>query len=356
MESSLESSIETSTTTGKLLSFAVPSYNSAGFMSKCIESLTPPEQYRDRVEILIVDDGSKDETLAIAQKYEAEYPGLIRAIHQENKGHGGAVNTGLANAAGTYFKVVDSDDWADSEAYPKVLDTLLALEEKQTPVDMFLTNFVYDKVSTGHQRRMLLSVLFPSDKIITWSSMKRNITGFEILMHSVIYRTQLLRDCHLQLPEHCFYVDNLYVYLPLPYVKTIYYLNETFYHYYIGRDGQSVEEETMVRRIDQQLRVNYLMVDGVDPWKVRNKHQRNYIFSYLEMITVISGMLAAVSKDPENKAKLDRLWEYIKNKDIRTYKKLRLSFLGNASRYHGKLGRAIFLAGYHLSQRVVGFN
>ena len=97
----------------KVLSITVPCYNSQEYMRKCIESLLSGG---DEVEILVVDDGSSDRTLEIAQEYEKNYPGIVRAIHQENKGHGGAVNTGLAHATGLNFKVVDSDDWLNEEA------------------------------------------------------------------------------------------------------------------------------------------------------------------------------------------------------------------------------------------------
>ena len=97
----------------KILSFAVPCYNSEAYMRKCIDSLLPGGE---DVEIIIVDDGSSDGTAAIADEYEAKYPGICRAIHQENAGHGGAVNTGITNARGMYFKVVDSDDWLDTDS------------------------------------------------------------------------------------------------------------------------------------------------------------------------------------------------------------------------------------------------
>lgn len=102
----------------KILTIAIPSYNSMDYMRNCIESLLPGGE---DVEILIVDDGSKDETPAIADEYEEKYPGIIRAIHQENGGHGEAVNAGLRNATGFFYKVVDSDDWVDAEAYQKIL-------------------------------------------------------------------------------------------------------------------------------------------------------------------------------------------------------------------------------------------
>ena len=112
----------------KLLSVAIPCYNSAAYMRNCIESLLPGG---DEVEILIVDDGStKDNTAEIADEYERNYPGICRAIHQENGGHGEAVNAGLRNATGIYYKVVDSDDWVNEEAYMEVLDTLTEREEK----------------------------------------------------------------------------------------------------------------------------------------------------------------------------------------------------------------------------------
>lgn len=212
----------------KIVTFAIPCYNSEGYMRNCIESLLPGGE---DVEIIIVDDGSGDGTAAIADEYAEKYPTIVRTIHQENGGHGAAVNTGLANATGLYYKVVDSDDWVDADAYRQVLDTLRKFVKEQTPVDMLLTNYVYEKVSEHHQRRMIYSLLFESDRITTWSEMKHNVKGFSILMHSVTYRTQMLRDCGLKLPEHTFYVDNLFVYEPLPYVKTIYYLNVDFYRH-----------------------------------------------------------------------------------------------------------------------------
>ena len=105
----------------KILSIAIPSYNSQNYMRKCIESLLPGGE---DVEIIIVDDGSKDDTAKIADEYAAKYPTIVKAVHQENGGHGEAVNAGLRNATGLYFKVVDSDDWVDKDAYPKVIATL----------------------------------------------------------------------------------------------------------------------------------------------------------------------------------------------------------------------------------------
>ena len=337
----------------KLITFAIPCYNSYAYMGKCIEALLPGG---DEVEIIIVDDGSTDKTADVADSYAAHYPDIVRVVHQENGGHGEAVNSGLREARGLYFKVVDSDDWVDKEAYPQVLDTLRRLVKEGTPVDMLLTNYVYDKVAEDHHRRMFYSPLFKRNCVTTWAEMKHNIKGFTILMHSVTYRTQMLRECGLHLPAHTFYVDNLFVYVPLPYVKTIYYLNVDFYHYYIGREGQSVAEETMVKRIDQQLRVNYLMIDAYDLWALEEEHLRKYMLAYLETITVVSTTIGYISNNEANLAKIKTLWKYIKEKDIRTYHRLRYGIMGSTMNLPGRVGRKISVRAYKLTQKFFGFN
>ena len=159
----------------KLLTIAIPCYHSADYMARCIDSLLVGG---DEVEILIVDDGStKDNTGEIADSYAARYPGIVRAIHQPNAGHGGAVNTGLTHATGLYFKVVDSDDWVNKKAYLKILDTLRTLREQEHSVDMFLSNFVYEKQGAHHKMVMHYRRVMPKDRIFTWNGLKRATTS-----------------------------------------------------------------------------------------------------------------------------------------------------------------------------------
>ena len=234
----------------KVLSIAVPCYNSAAYMDHCISTLL---HGGDEVEILIVDDGSaKDNTAEIADKYEKMYPGICRAIHQENGGHGCAVCTGLAHATGVFFKVVDSDDWVNEEAYDKILETLRRFTMTNEQLDLLVSNFVYEKEGAEHKKVMRYHHALPVEQLISWEEIGHFRIGQYILMHSVIYRTQLLKDCGLELPKHTFYVDNIFVYQPLPHVKTLYYLDVDFYRYYIGREDQSVNEQVMIGRIDQQ--------------------------------------------------------------------------------------------------------
>lgn len=337
----------------KLLSIAIPCYNSQDYMEHCIETLLPGGE---DVEILIVDDGSKDRTAEIADSYAEKYPTIVKAIHQENGGHGEAVNTGIRNATGLYFKVVDSDDWVDQEAYMKILETLRELSGGSEVLDMLVSNFVYEKEGAKHKKVMKYNGILPENKMFSWSDAKHFRKGRYILMHSVIYRTQLLRDCGLELPKHTFYVDNIFVYVPLPYVKNIYYLNVDFYRYFIGREDQSVNEKVMIKRIDQQIKVNKIMVEAVDLWKLPNRKLRKYMFNYLEIITIISTIMCIRSGTEENLEKKRELWKYIKEYDIRLFHRLRNGIMGTTMNLPGKGGRKISVAAYKISQKVVGFN
>ncbi len=336
----------------KLLTFAIPCYNSQDYMEHCIESILPGGE---DIEILIIDDGSKDRTAEIADDYAKRYPSIVRAIHQENGGHGEAVNAGIRNASGLYFKVVDSDDWVDGEAYKKVLQTLRELTGSKTTLDMLLSNYVYEK-DGAKNKKVMRQTGFPKDRLFTWSDVRHFYKGHYILMHSVIYRTKLLRECGLELPKHTFYVDNIYVYKPLPYVRTMYYLDVDFYRYFIGREDQSVNEKVMIGRIDQQIRVNKIMLEDVNLWKVQNPKCRKYMFNYLEIITVVSTIMLIRSGTEENLEKKRALWKYIKDRDIKLFHKLRRGIMGQTMNLPGKSGRKISVAAYRLSQKVVGFN
>lgn len=336
----------------KLLSFAVPCYNSEAYMEKCIESLLPGGK---DVEILIVDDGSSDRTAEIADAYAERYPGIIRAIHQPNGGHGAAVNTGLKNAAGIYFKVVDSDDWLDRDSYLRVLKRLRTLIKLNTLPDMFLANYVYEKEGSKH-KKVMRQKGFPKEKMFGWDDVGHLAKGHYILMHSVIYRTQMLHDCGLQLPEHTFYVDNIYVYKPLPYVNNMYYMDVDLYRYYIGREDQSVNEKTMIRRIDQQIRVNKIMFADVNLLAVKDKKCRRYMFNYLEIVTTITVTLAILSGTKENLNKRDELWAYMKQTDRQLYNKLHHSVISRYMNLPGRTGRFLGKVAYRISRKVYGFN
>ncbi len=337
----------------KYISFAIPCYNSEEYMEKAIQTIL---KGGEDVEIIIVNDGSSDGTHDIAKRYEAEYPTIVKAVDKENGGHGDAVNTGLQHATGLYFKVVDSDDWVDEEAYMKILKTLHELVEKKQLVDMLVSNYVYEKVGVKRKKVIHYQKVMPEERIITWKEVGHFHIGQYILMHSVMYRTELLKMCGLQLPKHTFYVDNIYVYYPLPHVKTMYYLNVNFYRYFIGRDGQSVNEQNMIKRIDQQLFVNRALIDIYCEANVTNKRLKSYMIDYLAIIMTVSSIIAIRSKNPENLEKKAELWKYLKEKDSKLYFKIRYGILGQSMNLPGKPGRKVSSLAYTVANRIFNFN
>ena len=159
-----------------------------------------------------------------------------------------------------------------------------------------------------------------------------------------------------ELPEHTFYVDNLFVFQPLPYVQTMYYLDVNFYRYYIGRDDQSVNEAVMISRIDQQLKVNMLMIDYMAGRVIPNKKQRSYMINYLDIIMTVSSIMLIRSGTEEALMKKKELWQYLKKKDAVLYFKIRHGILGSQMNLPGRGGRKISVAEYKIAQRFVGFN
>ena len=340
----------------KVLSFVVPCYNSADYLDHCVESLLPagPD-----VEIILVNDGSaKDNTSEKIHAWEARCPGVVRAVDQENKGHGGAVNTGLAAARGLYFKVVDSDDWLDISALEELMAYLHSQQQASAPTDMVIANYVYEKVYEGTHKTIAYKNVFPQRTEFGWDDTHRFRRSQYILMHSIVYRTQLLRDCGLKLPEHCFYVDNIFVYVPLPHVRTMYYLPVDLYRYFIGRDDQSVNESVMLSRMDQQVKVTRAMIEAVDlPDAQMNRKCERYMEKYLSMMMTICSVFLRMKKDdPMAEQKLANLWEFLRTRRPRLYPIIRRSLLNVAVNLPTTVGKQVGNTGYHVAQKIFKFN
>lgn len=339
------------------ISFAVPCYNSAEYMDNCIMSLL---SVGNDIEVIIVDDGStKDNTAEVAQKWVDHFPERCRAVIKPNGGHGSAVNAGLQAARGAYYKPVDSDDWVDVHEMKKVLHYLRTQAEKENDearTDLVIANYVYDKVHENKRSEMRYRNVFPQNKEFGWEEVGHFLPSQYLLMHSVYYKTEMLKAMDLKLPEHCFYVDNIYVYVPLPHVKTMYYIDADVYHYFIGREDQSVNEDVMYSRIDQQLLVTRTMIDAVDVMKVEPKRLRKYMENYLSMMMCICSVFLKMKNIDTDKAKLEEIWGYLKNKDEELYSKIRNNVLNFSTNLPTEAGRKAGLAGYKLAQKLFNFN
>lgn len=340
----------------KILTVVVPCYNSAAYLRRCVDSLLTGD---DDVEILIVDDGSTDETGDIADSYAARLPGVVAAIHQPNAGHGGAVNTGVRLATGRWIKIVDSDDRLDGAAYAEVLRTLRGFAAGDEAVDMVVSNFVYDKTDRRRKTAVRYRGVLPSGRVLAWDEVGDFGTSQYILMHSLIYRTELLRECGLRLPEHTFYVDILYASVPLVHVKRLYYLDVDLYRYHIGRADQSVNDDVMLRRVGQYLRVNRRMMTHLS--EVRSdptvpQALCRYLVHYAEIVCAVSSVLLIRVGTPESLAMKDELWSELRQQDPWLYRRLRRSVVGQLANLPGRPGRGISRLAYRAAQWAVGFN
>lgn len=264
----------------KLLSVVVPSYNASKYLDFNLQSFLRPS-VPEKLEVIVVDDGSTDDTARIADAYHEKYPDTIKVIHKENGGHGSGINAGLRAATGKYFKVVDADDWVDHEALERLLDYIASFDaaaanadtdidaaQVQADVkarardkavscpDVIYNNYYWRltdeaKSPDAYERKTEFTEPFSGVEY-------RKVYDFEsiadrcyVKMHNMTIRTDILREHQIHIDERCYYVDMEYILYPVPYVETIAFLPEFLYQYQIGRQGQSMDPAKMQRNATQ---------------------------------------------------------------------------------------------------------
>lgn len=338
----------------KLLTITVPCYNSAAYMERCIQSLLPGGEETD---ILIVDDGSTDDTGAIADRYAAQYPTMVRVIHQPNGGHGAGLNQGIQTAQGLYFKVVDSDDRLDRDSLLSLMDVLREHADSTNQFDLLVHNYVYDQVGHDAVFSVNYRVAMKPGKVQTWEEMRRFPVHKQFMIHALVYRTQMLRDIPLVLPEHTFYEDNLYIYLPLPYAKRVYYLDLPLYGYFIGREDQSIAEGNILRRLDQITHITELVATtySLEQLKALPKTLYGYMINNCAGLLATTSALQFIKATDESLDMNRRMWQGIRNFDPELYLKLRRNPLGRAASPQGETGRRTLVGGYRFVRKMIRF-
>ncbi len=241
----------------KILTIVIPSYNVDRFLPSVIPTYCD-ERLLDDIEVLIVNDGSKDNTAKIADEFVERYPDTIRHIAKENGGHGSTINIGIENATGKYFKVIDGDDWVDTEALIKLVEKLKGIES-----DVVLTPYVrvyeagdgtnieetdvvsgsIDKESFTYETTGFDGVDYEKEYVISDILHKVN-DAYQI--HSTTFRTDIVRQIP-KISENCFYVDAEYVIFPLKYAKTVVFYDYSVYQYRLGNANQSMAAKNLVK-------------------------------------------------------------------------------------------------------------
>ncbi len=339
---------------GKTLTIVVPAYNSESFLPNCLDTLV---EAGPKLEIIVVDDGSKDDTLAVAKDYEARYPDIVRAVDQENRGWGGAVNHGIDLATGEYFLEVDSDDHLDPEVLAGVLSFLTHTIECGAPVDLLITNYVYDHVARGASHTIRYRNLFPISETFTWNDVSQKPKIDEYLMiHAMTYRTQIVRDHIGELPTNVSYMDSLLCLRPLPHVSTLFYLDVDLYYYQIGREGQTIDANVIKKHMDEQYLAARLAIDCIDYAELAARSQglADCASRYLNAMLTVSCIYTYMLEDADELVKLDKLWDYLKSKDPQMYDALKGTFARLVYK-KSAIGRFAALAGYSLASKIFKF-
>lgn len=306
----------------KTLTIVVPAYNVEKYLRRCLDSVKLETVLPD-IEVLIVNDGSKDDTPKIAMEYQTRYPGTYRLINKENGGHGSTINTGIQNATGKYFKVVDGDDWLNSDEVEKYVEILKTHEE-----DVVATDFqcVQDETYNLLDSWQATSIMEHYGKAIQIDSGE---IKDPIKLHSFTIKTKILQEHNITIDEHCFYVDSEFVFYPIKYVETVYYHRAKVYMYRLGRDGQSMNMASMQRNISQHLTVLKHLLEDYDRCKAWvSPQKRAYIERGISLVVEIQfkiyismGLkrgtrLACKEWDMELKTKYPEIYAATKKKSI----------------------------------------
>ena len=335
----------------KLLTVTVPCYNSEAYMRGCVDSLLVGGE---RVEIIIIDDGSTDATGAIADEYVAKYPSIVKVVHQENAGHGEGINQGAKHATGIYFKVVDSDDKMSTD-FPAFLDTLEQCE-LEGGVDMVVSNYYYVHTDGVGDRSIDYSNVLPKNRIFEWKDTKRFRLHQMLTIHSSTFRTSLVKDWSEPLPRKIFYEDNLMICKTLPRVKKLYYFPHDLYRYWIGRPDQSVQEAAITKRYTHQLLVCEKCFEACDLDNIQEPMLKKYLRHELFMLFGIGIMFTRLNKSDEADSNLEAMWNNCKKKNYKWGRHFRNRTPLAVICIGGKFGRAVAIFFYRVANKIVRFN
>ena len=319
----------------KWLTVVVPAYNAEKYLEYNLQSFLSPSA-PEKLEIIVVDDGSTDGTAQIADHYHEAYPEIVKVIHKENGGHGSGINAGIRAATGRYFKVVDADDWVDHDALEKLLDYIASFERKdfyasesqkandfaepncrsnsdvQTAApDVIYNNYYWrlvDETKSHHdyERKAEFTEPFHGVEYHKVYDFEAIADKCYVKMHHMTIRTEILKAHQIHIDEHCYYVDMEYILYPIPYVRTIAFLPEFLYQYRIGRAGQSMDPAKLQRnaaQYDHVLTSIYAYYDETCR-SIAEPHRKLYIDRlisrfYASRVKILLSMPDAASRKEE---------------------------------------------------------
>lgn len=297
----------------KLLTIVIPTYNMERYLHKCLDSLLINEN-QELLEVLVINDGSKDFSSKIAHEYGQRFPHMFRVIDKENGNYGSCVNRGLEEATGKYFRILDADDWFDTNELQRFVKALLCIED----TDMIITHFV--KIYSNGKR--VINRSFAIDYEKKHMDINNLVLDSDLAMHKVTYATSILKMCNLKLQEGISYTDTEFVYYPLSYVQSILYVDVVLYQYNLGRPGQTMDINSRISHSSDLEKIIYKLLEA-DVLQIDSKIRKAQ-FNYL--VRIISGLyhiyLVLQPLNYENIEKLKLLDRKISDVDAELLEKL----------------------------------
>lgn len=301
---------------GKVLTITVPSYNVEKFLENTLNSFVDERVLND-IEVLIIDDGSKDNTAKIGKQYEEKYPETFRVISKENGGHGSTINRGIQEATGKYFKVVDGDDWVDEDGFAELIHRL-----KDCDIDYVFTNYYEVNDGTGELTPVTFSGIEKEKELL----FEKIANETRISMHALVIKTEILKKNEIRLDEHCFYVDVEYILYPIPYVNSVIYFDIYVYMYRLAQMNQSVSILGYQKHMQNHIDVILHILDYINEYKKQKNYDKLKDMYMSERIAdminnQVDIFVSFPLKDKEMKQKFKDFDQSVKQRNDYVYKK-----------------------------------
>lgn len=253
----------------KILSIIIPTYNMEKLLQRCLDSLIVSDENMALLEVLVINDGSGDASSTIGHEYESKYPQTIRVIDKENGNYGSCINRGLKEATGKYVRILDADDYYQTENLDSFISWL-----KDTDVDLVLSD-MESVFADGHRIRHSFDI----SADITYDTELLNHDEFKnkLEMHQVTYKKRVLDAVSYQQTEGISYTDQEWTFYPMPGVRTIVYFPEIIYEYMLDREGQTMNLEVELKRVGQKMIIARRMIDYLKEWHYDDLPSKNYL-------------------------------------------------------------------------------
>lgn len=313
----------------KILSIVIPTYNMEKYLRHCLDSLLIDEGLDD-VEVLVINDGSKDSSLAIAQEYESKYPHTFRVIDKENGNYGSCINRGLKEATGKYIKVLDADDSFSTKSFQEYISVLKSID-----VDLVLTDFLFVNES-GKVIESRKYDYIPANTILDFEKLcSDGLDMIKIMMHAVTYKRENLIKMNYKQTEGISYTDNEWIFTPMLQVKTVYHIDKPLYLYLIGREGQTIETSVRYKNFKQEKKVTEDMISQIQSIPYKNPAIETVLYTMLQKRIGMLYKLALVGgKDHIDNNLAIEFDNFLKQKDSNLYCLMNDLYTGNRYKFY----------------------